>query len=156
MDFIPYRIASGTDQETKNHLRVGVLAILGPSRDTNVVLAGLKIHRGGVVEYNAYAFAENFPGLIVCYFLHFMLDIVCVRLAFGLGTPAQLIQVAVNPVLIIVLVHEVRHVTERLQFAAGAIETGHYQALENVVVGCPDRVEPYLVEKTTIDKFRSD
>ena len=121
MDLISYRIASGADQKTQDHLWIGAFPVLGPTGDADVILPGFKIHRGGVVEHNGYGPSENLPGLIVCHFLNIALDIVCglPPLVLGPGSQAQLIQVAVDPVLIVVLVHEVRHVAKRLQLAPG-------------------------------------
>ena len=40
MDFIPYGIPSGTNQQAKNNLRIGIHSILRPAWNADVVLAG--------------------------------------------------------------------------------------------------------------------
>ena len=77
MDLISYRIASGSDQKTQDHLRIGAFPVLGPTGDADVILPGFKIHRGRVVEHNGYGPSENLTGLIVCHFLNIVLDVVC-------------------------------------------------------------------------------
>ena len=121
MDLVPYRIASGADQQAQDHLRIGILAVLGPARDTDVILAGLEVHRGRVIEDYGYSATKNTFGLFVGYLFNIVLDIVCFGFALGLRPPTELVQIAIDLVLIVVLVHEVRHVTECLQFATRAV-----------------------------------
>ena len=64
--------------------------------------------------------------MVVGHPLHIALHVVRARLPHDPGPVAQLIQIAVYPVLVIVLVHEVSHMAECLQFATGAIKPRHH------------------------------
>ena len=153
MHLVPYRIASRTDQQSEHDLRIGVLPVLGPAVDADIVLAGLEVHRGRVIEDHGHRAAEDPPGLVVCHLLHVMLDIVD-SLVASAGPPAQLVQEAVYLVLVVELVHEVGHITERLQLAPGAVQARDHQALEQFVVRGPDRTEAYPVEEAAVDEVR--
>lgn len=155
MDLIPYRIASGSDRKAEDHLWVGVLAVLGPARDADIFLAGLKVHGRGVIEHNGYITAKDLLGMVVGHPLHIALHVVRACLPHGPGPVAQLVKIAVDPVLVVVHVHEVRHIAQRPQLAPRAVKTRHHKALEYLVVGCPDRPEPYPVKQAAIDEIWS-
>mgnify|MGYP006911664154 FL=1 len=53
-----------SDQKAEYHLWVGVLAVLGPARDADIFLAGLKVHGRGVIEHNGYITAQNLLGMV--------------------------------------------------------------------------------------------
>jgi len=57
-------LSSVSDQKAEYHLWVGVLAVLGPARDADIFLAGLKVHGRGVIEHNGYITAQNLLGMV--------------------------------------------------------------------------------------------
>lgn len=133
MYLVPYRVAAGTDQQTEHYLRIGVLPVLGPAVDADVVLAGLEVHRGRVIEDHRHRAAEDPPGLVVGLLLHVVLDVVG-AFAAPARPPAQLVQKAVDLVLVVELVHKVGHIAERLQLAPRTVQACDHQALEQLVV----------------------
>ena len=120
MDFIPYRIPSGTNQQAKNNLRIGILSVLRPAWNADVVLARLKVHRSRIVKDYSHAASQHFLCLIVRNLLYIVFDIV-VNFVSTPRPPAEFVKIAIDLILVVVLVHEVRHITERLQFASRAI-----------------------------------
>ena len=146
MDFIPYGIPSGTNQQAKNNLWIGVLSVLRPAWNAGVVLAGLEVHRSRIVKDYGHAAPQHFLCLIVRDLLYIVFDIV-VTFVLAPMPPAEFVKIAIDLILVVVLVHEVRHVTERLQFASRVIQACNHKALKNLVIGSPNRTEANLIEK---------
>lgn len=69
--------------------------------------------------------------------------------------PAEFVKIAIDLILVVVLVHEVRHVTERLQFASRVIQACNHKALKNLVIGSPNRTEANLIEKAAVNEVRA-
>ena len=97
---------------------------------------------------------QHFLGLIVRDLLYIVFDIV---VAFVLAPmpPAEFVKIAIDLILVVVLVHEVRHVTERLQFASRVIQACNHKALKNLVIGSPNRTEANLIEKAAVNEVRA-
>ena len=155
VDLVSNRITSRTYQKAEDDLRIGVLPVLGPSWDTNIVLSGLEVHRGRIVENYRYGAAQDAFCLVEGNLLHIVFDIVRRFLTLGLRPPAEFIQKAVYLVLIVELVHEVRHVTKRLELAPRTIQASYNKAFKDIIVGCTDCVKPDFIKQATVDEVWS-
>lgn len=89
---------------------------------------------------------QHFLCLIVRDLLYIVFDIV-VTFVLAPMPPAEFVKIAIDLILVVVLVHEVRHVTERLQFASRVIQACNHKALKNLVIRSPNRTEANLIEK---------
>ena len=92
MDFIADGIAARTHQKAENHLRIGLLTILGRAGDADYVLTGLEVHRGRVIEDHRHSAAKNPFGLFVGHLFNFVLDIVGLRLPCASRSIAELVE----------------------------------------------------------------
>ena len=92
--------------------------------------------------------------LIVRDLLYIVFDIV-VTFVLAPMPPAEFVKIAIDLILVVVLVHEVRHVTERLQFASRVIQACNHKALKNLVIGSPNRTEANLIEKAAVNEVRA-
>lgn len=84
---IPDRIATRTYQKAKDNLRIGILAVLGPAGNADVIFAGFEVHRGCFVEDYSHVTSQHLPGLIVRDLLYIVFNIVGV-LALGFRPPS--------------------------------------------------------------------
>ena len=88
MDLVSNRIASWAYKKAKNDLRIGVLAVFGPSGDADIVLSGLEVHRCRVVEDYGYSAAKNAFCLVEGNLLYIVFYIVRPFLTLSLRPPA--------------------------------------------------------------------
>ena len=79
-------IATAGNEQTEEYLRAGVLAVLREAAFAQVILlCGLKIQRGHVIEADGYAVAGHLLGIRVCDVLNKGLEISRPGLGWGCG-----------------------------------------------------------------------
>ncbi len=101
MELISDRIPAGPHKQPKDYLRILVLAVLGVSRNADVILLRLKVERAGVIERYRHPTAHDCLCVFKRDLLHlpFHADTIIRRLAHlfrRLALGAQFVEEAVN------------------------------------------------------------
>ena len=152
--------AARRDEKTEEYLRAGVLAVLGEARLAKVVLLpGLEIQRGHVVEH----YADLAPALLlrpfVGYALHLRLDVLALML-YGLAILALLAVLLLPEAEVVEELVDGLHVVEhakvaaqgvhRAKLAAGVEQATDGQMAEHVIM---ERAVAYPVIQAAVDEL---
>ncbi|MBR5653444.1 MAG: hypothetical protein IKX22_05120 [Prevotella sp.] len=122
------RVAANGHQQAEEYLGIAVAAILGEPTHAQVVLVGgLEVERGHVVEHDTDPAAENPQRLGIAYLLNPVLDAAALGRAQAVYETVYLVPAHADMEITPQIVH-------RLKLATGSEQAAHHQVAEHLIL----------------------